>query len=90
VYGHYDVQPASLEDGWDTEPFKMFVDEKLQLMRGRGTTDDTGPLTGWLNVVQAHKDAGVELPVNLVTCFEGMEESGSLGLDELIAREAQG
>ncbi|CAR31075.1 hypothetical protein ZYGR_0P03810 [Zygosaccharomyces rouxii] len=90
VYGHYDVQPASLEDGWDTEPFKMYVDEKLQLMRGRGTTDDTGPLTGWLNVVQAHKEAGVELPVNLVTCFEGMEESGSLGLDDLIAREAQG
>lgn len=90
VYGHYDVQPASLEDGWSSEPFKMVVDEKRQLMQGRGTTDDTGPLTGWLNVVQAHKEAGVEFPVNLITCFEGMEESGSEGLDGLIAREAQG
>lgn len=88
VYGHYDVQPASLEDGWDTEPFKLVVDDKKQLLRGRGSTDDTGPLTGWLNVVQAHIEAGVELPINLITCFEGMEESGSLGLDELISEEA--
>ena len=21
VYGHYDVQPASLEEGWDNDPF---------------------------------------------------------------------
>lgn len=88
VYGHYDVQPASLEDGWDTEPFKLYVDEKKQLMRARGSSDDTGPLLGWLNVVQAHKESGVELPVNLITCFEGMEESGSLGLEDLIAEEA--
>lgn len=23
IYGHLDVQPASIEDGWDTEPFKL-------------------------------------------------------------------
>ena len=23
VYGHLDVQPAALEDGWDTEPFVL-------------------------------------------------------------------
>lgn len=88
VYGHYDVQPAQLSDGWETEPFKLHVDEEKQLMRARGSTDDTGPLLCWLNVVQAHREAGVELPVNLITCFEGMEESGSLGLDALIAEEA--
>lgn len=88
VYGHYDVQPASIEDGWDTEPFKLVINEEKGIMRGRGSTDDTGPLTGWLNVVQSHKESGVELPVNLVTCFEGMEESGSIGLDGLIANEA--
>ena len=89
VYGHYDVQPAKKEDGWDTEPFTLVVDEEKGLLKGRGSTDDTGPLTGWLHVVRAHREAGVELPVNLITCFEGMEESGSLGLDELIAREAK-
>ncbi|CCE65905.1 hypothetical protein TPHA_0N01240 [Tetrapisispora phaffii CBS 4417] len=88
VYGHYDVQPASIEDGWESEPFKLVINEEKQLLRARGATDDTGPLTGWINVIQAHREAGIELPVNLITCFEGMEESGSLGLDALIAREA--
>ena len=23
VYGHYDVQPAAVEDGWDGDPFKQ-------------------------------------------------------------------
>lgn len=88
VYGHYDVQPASLEDGWNTDPFKLV--QKGEVLYGRGSSDDKGPVMGWLNSVQAHKELGLELPVNLVTCFEGMEESGSLGLDALIAREAQG
>ncbi|KAH3900823.1 metallodipeptidase SCDLUD_002276 [Saccharomycodes ludwigii] len=88
IYGHYDVQPALKEDGWDTEPFTFYLDEEKQIMRGRGVTDDTGPLLGWLNVVQAYREAGKELPVNLITCFEGMEESGSIGLDKLIIEEA--
>lgn len=90
VYGHYDVQPAQIEDGWDTEPFELVVDEATQTLKGRGSTDDTGPLTGWLHIVRAHIEAGIEFPVNLITCFEGMEESGSLGLEQLIAKEATG
>ena len=42
---------------------------------------------GWINVLEAHKDLGIELPVNLRFVFEGMEESGSVGLDEFIATE---
>ncbi len=90
IYGHYDVQPAGKEDGWDTEPFELVVNEKDDKLIGRGSTDDKGPVVGWLNAIQAHKELGIELPVNLVTVFEGMEESGSLGLDELIAQEADG
>jgi Cys-Gly metallodipeptidase DUG1 len=43
-----------------------------------------------LNVIEAHKATNTELPVNLVMCFEGMEESGSEGLEELVVKEAQG
>lgn len=89
VYGHYDVQPALKEDGWDTEPFEMYHDEAKEILFGRGTTDDKGPVIGWLNVIEAHNELKWELPVNLVVCFEGMEESGSLGLEELIAKEAK-
>lgn len=87
IYGHYDVQPALLEDGWASDPFKL--EERDNKLFGRGSTDDKGPVMGWLNSLQAHKELGIELPVNIVFCFEGMEESGSLGLDELIAREAK-
>ena len=44
-------------------------------------------ILGWINVIEAHKKLGLELPVNLKMCFEGMEESGSEGLDELIEAE---
>ena len=66
----------------------MHYDEKGDRVYGRGTTDDKGPIMGWLNVLEAHHTLGIELPVNLVFCFEGMEESGSEGLDEFIAKEA--
>lgn len=89
IYGHYDVQPASIEDGWNTDPFVLTHDKVKDILYGRGSTDDKGPVMGWLNVVEAHNELGLELPVNLVCCFEGMEESGSLGLDDLIAKEAE-
>lgn len=44
VYGHYDVQPALKEDGWNTEPFELSVDAKSGRMYGRGSTDDKGPV----------------------------------------------
>ena len=87
VYGHYDVQPALKEDGWATDPFTLSIDDKGR-MYGRGSTDDKGPVLGWLNVIQAHREGGIEFPVNLLMCFEGMEEYGSEGLDEFIEKEA--
>lgn len=88
VYGHYDVQPAQKEDGWNTDPFTLSVDDKGR-MYGRGSTDDKGPVLGWLNAIEAHQKAGVDFPVNLLMCFEGMEEYGSEGLDDFIFAEAK-
>ncbi|MCJ1312145.1 hypothetical protein MMC25_005819 [Agyrium rufum] len=88
VYGHYDVQPAAKEDGWATEPFELSIDNKGR-MYGRGSTDDKGPVLGWLNVIQAHQEANIEFPVNLLMCFEGMEETSSEGLDAFIEKEAK-
>ncbi|CAI9573456.1 unnamed protein product [Staurois parvus] len=82
VYGHLDVQPAALEDGWDSEPFVL--EEREGKLYGRGSTDDKGPVLAWLNCIEAYQQTKQELPVNLKFCFEGMEESGSEGLDDLI------
>ncbi|XP_037777790.1 LOW QUALITY PROTEIN: cytosolic non-specific dipeptidase-like [Penaeus monodon] len=82
VYGHLDVQPALKEDGWDTEPFVLT--EKDGKLYGRGSTDDKGPVIGWIHAVEAFQKTGQEIPVNIKFVFEGMEESGSEGLEELL------
>ena len=58
-------------------------------MFGRGSTDDKGPVLGWLNAIEAHQAAKVEFPVNLLMCFEGMEEYGSEGLEAFIHAETK-
>ncbi|KAI7831989.1 hypothetical protein BX661DRAFT_179611 [Kickxella alabastrina] len=83
VYGHYDVQPALLEE----DPFTLVEMDDGRLV-GRGSTDDKGPILGWLLCVETHKQAGLDFPVNLKFCFEGMEESGSEGLDAIIIDQA--
>ncbi|KAI6075283.1 Cytosolic non-specific dipeptidase [Aix galericulata] len=82
VYGHLDVQPAALEDGWDSEPFTLV--ERDGKLYGRGSTDDKGPVLAWLNALEAYQQTNQDFPVNIKFCLEGMEESGSEGLDELI------
>ncbi|KAK0180786.1 hypothetical protein PV327_003133 [Microctonus hyperodae] len=82
IYGHLDVQPALIEDGWDTEPFELV--EKNDKLYGRGSTDDKGPVLCWLHALQGYKAIGEDIPVNLKFVFEGMEESGSEGLDDLL------
>ena len=76
---------ALRSDGWTTDPFMLV--EKEGKLYGRESTDDKEPIMGSLNVLEAHQTQNLELPVSLRFCFEGMEESGSEGLDELIEKE---
>jgi len=80
---------AELSDGWDTDPFTLTIDKATGRLIGRGSSDDKGPILGWVNILEAHETLGLELPVNLKFCFEGMEESGSEGLDDLIKSEVK-
>ncbi|XP_046390572.1 cytosolic non-specific dipeptidase [Ischnura elegans] len=82
VYGHLDVQPARKEDGWDTDPFVLT--EKEGRLYGRGSTDDKGPVLGWIHAIEAFINTKQDIPVNIKFVFEGMEESGSEGLDDLL------
>ncbi len=79
-----DVQPADISDGWDTEPFVLT--EKNGNLYGRGSTDDKGPVLDWINAIEAYKELGQEMPINIKFCFEGMEESGSENLDVELAK----
>ncbi|KAF4627038.1 hypothetical protein G7Y89_g11120 [Cudoniella acicularis] len=75
TYGHYDVQPAG--DGWKADPWTL--QEKDKKLYGRGSTDDKGPVLAWLNALEAYQKVNADVPVNLLFCFEGIEESGSIG-----------
>lgn len=63
LYGHLDVQPALLEDGWDTPPFELV--EKDEKLYGRGSTDDKGPVLCWIHALQGFRATGQEIPVNI-------------------------
>ncbi|XP_015256549.1 PREDICTED: cytosolic non-specific dipeptidase-like [Cyprinodon variegatus] len=82
VYGHVDVQPAKLEDGWATDPYNL-TDIQGNLY-GRGTSDNKAPVLAWIHAVKAYQALSMDLPVNVKFLIEGMEETGSNGLDAMI------
>ena len=58
--------------------------EKDGKFYGRGASDDKGPILAWVNVIEAFQQTGNELPVNIKFCLEGMEESGSVNLEQTV------
>ncbi|WP_298210556.1 M20/M25/M40 family metallo-hydrolase [Ferrimicrobium sp.] len=83
IYGHYDVQPIGQREEWTTDPFSLTVDGEV--MRGRGATDDKGPVYIVLKVAQAFLDQEGCLPLNVKFLFEGEEEIGSPHLSAFVA-----
>jgi acetylornithine deacetylase/succinyl-diaminopimelate desuccinylase-like protein len=89
IYGHHDVQPAVLADGWDYEPFQP--QERDGKIFGRGASDDKGQVLFHALGVRAALAAGEAAapPVTLTLLVEGEEESGSPHFAELL-RERKG
>jgi acetylornithine deacetylase/succinyl-diaminopimelate desuccinylase-like protein len=82
VYGHYDVQPAVLSDGWDHEPFDPVIhDGKIY---ARGATDDKGQMFAQLKATESLLANGGKSPVNLKFLIEGEEEIGTPNLAPFI------
>ncbi|GAB5494101.1 MAG: dipeptidase [Phototrophicaceae bacterium] len=81
VYGHYDVQPAVLEDGWLQDPFTPT--EKNGILFGRGATDDKGQVMIQMKAVEALLKTN-NCPVNLKYLIEGEEEIGSPNLGKFV------
>ena len=86
VYGHYDVQPTGDLAEWHTPPFELIRDGEV--IRGRGVTDDKGPVLIVLKVAQAFMAQEGKLPLNVKFLFEGEEEIGSPNLPEYVRAEA--
>lgn len=87
VYGHYDVVPADLADGWDSEPFEPLVrDGKIY---ARGATDDKGQLFVHVKALESYLQTGGAAPVNLKFLIEGEEEVSSPNLKPFIVEHLE-
>ncbi len=86
VYGHYDVQPTGDLAEWITPPFEMAVDGGR--LRGRGVTDDKGPVYLVLEVMHQFIAQEGRLPLNVRFLFEGEEEIGSPHLPDYVRAHA--
>lgn len=81
IYGHYDVQPASKEEGWDSEPFELT--ERNGRLFARGAIDNKGQFMVHLATVFDLIDSK-ELKYNIKFMIEGAEEIGSDMMEKFI------
>ncbi len=86
IYGHYDVQPARREDGWDSEPFSLTETDGRWV--ARGVSDNKGPALALIKAVECclRSDG---LPVTVKFLIEGEEETASKNLEDCIARHSK-
>jgi acetylornithine deacetylase/succinyl-diaminopimelate desuccinylase-like protein len=86
VYGHHDVQPAALADGWDYPPFAP--QERDGKIFGRGASDDKGQVLfhalGVRALLAARDDDAP--PLSITMLIEGEEESGSPNFAALLEK----
>jgi len=78
VYGHYDVVPALMEDGWHTDPFEPV--EKDGRIYARGATDDKGQLFIHVKALESWLKTAGRAPINVKFLLEGEEEVSSPNL----------
>ncbi len=75
VYGHYDVQPTGDLAEWTAPPFELTAEGDV--LRGRGVSDDKGPVYLVMALVRALMRRDGRLPLNVKLLVEGEEEIGS-------------
>lgn len=81
IYGHYDVQPADISDGWTNDPFTL--SEQNNRLVARGIVDNKGQVMIHISTVfdLIEKD---NLGYNVVFMIEGNEETGSPNISKFM------
>ena len=87
IYGHYDVQPAEMADGWHTPPFEPT--EKEGKLYARGSTDSKVNTMTQIKALESLMATDGRLPVNVKILLEGEEESGSENLNAFVAQQGE-
>lgn len=87
IYCHYDVQPAAMEDGWDSHPYEPV--EKDDYLYGRGVVDSKLHVIAQMKAVESILKTEGKLPVNLKMVLEGEEEFGSNNITAFVQQHPE-
>lgn len=82
VYGHYDVQPAEMADGWHSDPF--IPTEREGKIYARGAIDSKSNVMAQMKAAECYLQSG-KAAVNIKLMFEGDEESNSGAIAGFVA-----
>lgn len=86
IYGHYDVQPASKEEGWTTEPFELT--QRDGRLYARGVVDNKGQnLIHAFTVINLIKHG--KLKYNVKFLIEGNEETSNEELAGIVSLQKE-
>ncbi len=81
LYNHYDVQPETPIELWQSPPFE--VTEKDGKLVARGICDNKAELISRICAIRAIQAAQGEFPINIKWIIEGEEEIGSTHFDDM-------
>ena len=86
IYGHYDVQPAQHDEGWDADPFTLTEKEGKYI--ARGVVDNKGQILihifTVLNLIKEKK-----LQYNVKFLIEGNEETSNPELSGIMKKNSK-
>jgi acetylornithine deacetylase/succinyl-diaminopimelate desuccinylase-like protein len=81
LYNHYDVQPETPVELWNSPPFE--VTERDGKLFARGISDNKAELISRICAIRAIRAAQGGLPISIKWILEGEEEIGSLHFDAM-------
>ena len=82
LYAHYDVQPETPLDLWNSDPF--ILTKKGDFLLGRGVADDKSHLLEIIKTLELIKKNDLNLKYNIKILFEPSEECGSKELNNFL------
>ena len=87
LYGHFDVQPPTPLELWESEPFEPELRDGY--LYGRGAADDKGNSYLLLKAARLLTEEDT-LPVNVRVAFDGEEEIGGHSIVDFLAEDERG
>ncbi|MFC2049471.1 dipeptidase [Chlamydiota bacterium] len=87
IYCHYDVQPVDPLSEWTTPPFEPTLRDGEVF--ARGAVDNKGQCFYTILALKTLLKTRERLPVNIKFVIEGEEESGSVGLSQIISSKKE-